>query len=296
MQLIAYILIYPILWLISISPFRILYTFSDILYFFLYKLFAYRKKIVIDNLKLVFPKKTDTEIKQLTQNFYHHFCDIILEAIKSLTIKESEMKKRFVYKNIEEIKSLETQNRSVLLMCSHYANWEWSVVIQCHIKHRGYAIYKRLRNKYFDRLVKRMRARYNAYLITTKETISTLTKLKSQNHLFVAGFAADQSPKKHKAHYWREFMGIKAPVITGPEMIAKKLDVPVMFFRIDKIKRGYYEATIEEVIMNPRDLAENELTDRYINYIEKQIYEKPEFYLWTHKRWKHKDEVPPEFQ
>lgn len=296
MQFIAYILVYPILWLISILPFRLLYALSDVLYFFIYKVFGYRKSTVIENLELVFPEKSKKEIANLASKFYHHLCDLMLEAIKSLSISKSEMQKRFIYTNIEEIKVLESQNRSVLLMCSHYANWEWSVVIQCFIKHRGYAIYKRLRNKYFDRLVQRMRARYNAYLITTKETISTLTKLKSEGDLFVAGFAADQSPKKHKAHYWREFMGIKAPVITGPEMIAKKLDVPVMFFRIDKIKRGYYQATIEEVIMNPKDLAENELTNKYIDYIEKQIYEKPEFYLWTHKRWKHKDEVPEEFQ
>ncbi|WP_400080200.1 lysophospholipid acyltransferase family protein [Winogradskyella sp. R77965] len=296
MQLIAYILVYPILWLISNLPFRLLYGLSDILCFFLYRVFGYRKSTVKENLRLVFPEKSDKEISILTSKFYHHLCDLILEAIKSLSISKDEMQKRFVYTNIEKIKALESQNRSVLLMCSHYANWEWSVVIQCHIKHKGYAIYKRLRNKYFDKLVRRMRARYNAYLITTKETISTLTELKSNGDLFVAGFAADQSPKKNKAHYWREFMGIKAPVITGPEMIAKRLDVPVMFFRIDKVKRGYYEATIEEVIMNPKELAENELTDRFIDYIEKQIYEKPEYYLWTHKRWKHRDDIPPEFQ
>ncbi|WP_439152047.1 lysophospholipid acyltransferase family protein [Winogradskyella sp.] len=296
MHLIAYIIVYPILWLVSILPFRLLYALSDVLYLFLYKIFGYRTATVKENLKLVFPEKSDKEIATITRKFYHHLCDLVLEAIKSLTIKESEIKKRFVYKNIEEIKALEAQNKSVLLMCSHYANWEWSVVIQCHIKHKGYAIYKRLRNKYFDNLVKRMRARYNAYLITTKQTISTLTKLKSEGELFVAGFAADQSPKKHKAHYWREFMGIKAPVITGPEMIAKRLDVPVMFFRIDKIKRGYYEATIDRVIMNPLDCKENEITDKFIEYIEKQIYEKPEYYLWTHKRWKHMNEIPEEFQ
>ena len=296
MQLIAYILVYPILWLISILPFRLLYLLSDILYLFMYKIFGYRKSTVKENLRLVFPDKSEQEISKLTSKFYSHLCDLILEAIKSLSIKESEIKKRFVYTNIEEIKALEEQNRSVLLMCSHYANWEWSVVIQCHMGHKGYAIYKRLKNKYFDNLVKRMRARYNAYLITTKETISTLTKLKRNGELFVAGFAADQSPKPQKAHYWREFLGIKAPIITGPEMIAKKLDVPVMFFRIDKVKRGYYEATIEKVIMNPKDYKENELTDLYIDYIEKQIYEKPEYYLWTHKRWKHRDKVPEAFK
>lgn len=295
MQLIAYILIYPILWLVSMLPFRLLYGLSDILCFWLYRVFGYRKSIVKGNLRLVFPDKSEKEISDITKKFYSHFCDIILEAIKSLTIKESEIKKRFVYTNIEKIKELETQNRSVLLMCSHYANWEWTVVIQRHIKHKGYAIYKRLRNKYFDKLVRRIRAKYNAYLVTTKKTISTLTSLKKEGELFAAGFAADQSPKKDKAHYWRNFLGVKAPVITGPEMIAKRLDLPVLFFKIEKVKRGYYEATFHNLIMNPRDYKNYEITDLYIDFIEKQIYEKPEFYLWTHKRWKHKDEVPAEF-
>jgi len=296
MQLIAYILIYPILWLISILPFRLLYGLSDILCFWLYSVFGYRKSTVKENLRLVFPDKSEKEITTITKKFYSHFCDIILESIKSLTIKESEIKKRFVYTNIEKVKELETQNRSVLLMCSHYANWEWTVVMQCYIKHKGYAIYKRLRNKHFDTLVKRIRAKYNAYLVTTKKTISTLTSLKKEGDLFAAGFAADQSPKKDKAHYWRDFLGVKAPIITGPEMIAKRLDVPVLFFKIEKVKRGYYEATFQEVIMNPKDYKDYEITDMYIDFIEKQIYEKPEYYLWTHKRWKHKDEVPEKFK
>ncbi|GAB5563926.1 MAG: lipid A biosynthesis protein [Winogradskyella sp.] len=296
MQLLVYIIIYPLLWLVSILPFRILYILSDTLYFILYTVSGYRKKIVITNLKLVFPEKSKKEIEIIAKGFYKHFCDITLEAFKSLTISKKTIDKRFIFKNLDKIKDLELKNKSVLLMTSHYANWEWSIAIQNHVGHEGYAIYKRLRNKHFDKLVRRIRARYNAYLITTKETIPTLRRLKKEGQLFIAGFAADQSPKAHKAHYWREFLGIKVPVITGPEMIANTLDVPAVFFRIDKVKRGYYVATIEDVIEFPKELKEFELTDRYIAYIEKQIYEKPEHYLWTHKRWKHKDNVPKEFQ
>lgn len=296
MQLLVYIIVYPLLWFVSILPFRLLYILSDILYFILYTVSGYRKKIVLDNLRLVFPDKSEKEIKKIAKEFYKHFCDITLEAFKSLTISKKTIDKRFVFKNLDKIKDLELKNKSVLLMTSHYANWEWSIAIQNHVGHEGYAIYKRLRNKHFDNLVKRIRARYNAYLITTKQTIPTLKRLKKEGQLFIAGFAADQSPKVHKAHYWREFLGIKVPVITGPEMIANTLDVPAVFFRIDKVKRGYYVATIEDVIEFPKELKEFELTNRYIDYIEKQIYEKPEHYLWTHKRWKHKDNVPKEFQ
>jgi len=228
MQLLAYILIYPILWLISILPFRLLYAFSDVIYLFVYKIFGYRINTVTKNLNLVFPNKSEDEIKDITKKFYHHLCDMIVESIKSLTISEAEMKKRFTFTNVEEILEIEKQNKSIVLMCAHYASWEWIFILQKHVNHKGYAIYKRLGNKYFDRLVRRIRARYNSYLITTKETIPVLTASKEKGELTLNGFISDQSPKINKAFHWNEFMGIKVPVHTGAEMLAKKLDMAVV--------------------------------------------------------------------
>ena len=100
MQLLAYILIYPFFWLVSILPFRILYAFSDLIYLFIYRIFGYRKKVVQDNLKLVFPEKSSKEISTITKKFYHHLCDMIVEAMKSMTISEAEMKKLYTFTNI----------------------------------------------------------------------------------------------------------------------------------------------------------------------------------------------------
>ncbi|WP_370099879.1 lysophospholipid acyltransferase family protein, partial [Xanthomarina gelatinilytica] len=172
MQFLAYILIYPFLWLISILPFRLLYLFSDGIYILIYHIIGYRKKTVKENLHLVFPDKSNKEIKTITKTFYHHLCDMIVESIKSMTISEAEMKKRFVIKNVDQILELEKENKSIVLMCGHYASWEWIFILQKYINHKGYAIYKRLANKYFDALVKRIRAKYNSYLITTKETFT----------------------------------------------------------------------------------------------------------------------------
>lgn len=295
MQLIAYILIYPFLWIISILPFRLLYTFSDFLYLLIYRVFGYRTKTVKENLNLVFPDKSDAEIKRITKAFYHHLCDMIVESIKSMTISEAEMKKRYVFTNVEEIHKLEKINKSIVLMCGHYASWEWIFILQKYINHKGYAIYKKLANKYFDRLVKRIRARYNSYLITTKETIPTLTRSKEQGELTINGFISDQSPKVSKAYHWDEFMGIKVPIHTGAEMLAKKLDMAVVFFAVKKIKRGYYETTFKTLCINPSEFKDYEITDIFIKLVEKQIKEAPEYYLWTHKRWKHRDKVPTKF-
>ncbi|MFC0604944.1 lysophospholipid acyltransferase family protein [Winogradskyella pulchriflava] len=296
MQLIAYILIYPFLWLISILPFRLLYILSDIAYIFVYKIFGYRKKTVIPNLKLVFPEKSEEEILDIASKFYHHLCDMILESIKSLTISEKELKKRFVATNIELLHDLEKKNKSVILMCAHYGSWEWIFILQRYINYKGYAIYKRLTNKYFDRLVKRIRAKYNTYLITNKQAINTLIEAKNKGELTLNGFISDQSPKAHKAYYWNEFMGIKVPMHTGAEILAKKLDMAVVFFRVERKKRGYYELTFETITENPNEYKNYEITDIFFKKVEEQILEAPQYYLWTHKRWKHRNKVPPKFQ
>lgn len=292
MQLLLYILVYPILWLISIFPMRMLYAFSTFLFFLIYHIIGYRKKVVLNNLLLVFPDKSDDERKLIANKFYQHFCDMIVEMLKSITISESEIKKRFVFTNIEEIHKIEKEQKSIMLMCAHYGSWEWIFILQKYLNFKGYAVYKKLGNKYFDRLVKRIRAKYNTHLITTKETFHVLSKLKSKGELTINGFVSDQSPKYNKAYHWQEFMNIKVPVYTGAELLAKKLDMAVMFFKVKKIKRGYYETTFKTVTLNPNDYKDYEITDIFLKFVEDQIYEAPEYYLWTHKRWKHKDKVP----
>ena len=272
----------------AFSAFRLLYALSDFLYILMYYVFRYRKQTVIDNLRLVFPEKSDHEIKIITKKFFHHFCDMILESIKSMNISLESMKARYTFKNLDIIKEFEKQNKSIVLMCAHYGSWEWIFILQTYTTHRGYGIYKRLQNKYFDRLIKSIRARYNSYLITTKETFSVLEDAKKNGILSMNGFASDQSPKKHKAHHWNEFMGIKVPVHTGAEMLAKKLDMPVVFFAVERKKRGYYEATFQTLAEKPTDFKDYEITDKFLKLVEAQIHEAPEYYLWTHKRWKHR--------
>ena len=288
MQLLAYILIYPILWFVSILPFRLLYTVSDLLYILMYHVFRYRKQTVKDNLRLVFPEKSDLEIKTITKKFFHHFCDMILESIKSMTISLESMKARYTFKNLDIIKDFEKQNKSIVVMCAHYGRWEWIFILQTYTTHRGYAVYKRLQNKYFDRLIKSIRARYNSYLITTKETFSVLEDAKKNGILSMNGFISDQTPKKEKARHWNEFMGINVPVHTGAEALAKKLEMPVLFFSVERKKRGYYEATFQTLAENPADYKDYEITDKFLKLVETQIHEAPEYYLWTHKRWKHR--------
>jgi KDO2-lipid IV(A) lauroyltransferase len=295
MQLLVYILVYPIIWIISIIPTRLLYVISDLLFVLVYYIVGYRKKTVQTNLILCFPEKSKEEINIIRKKFYHHFCDMILESVKSVSISEAELKRRFIPTNIEEIRAIEEMNRSMVMVLGHYASWEWIFILQRHTSFKGYAIYKRLENKYFDALVKRVRAKYNTFLITTKEAIPVLVESKAKGELTLNGFVGDQSPKENKGYHWNKFMGIMVPFHTGAELMAKRLDMPVVFCKVSKVKRGYYEATFKTITLNPNEYDNYDITDNYMKLLEEQIYEAPEYYLWTHKRWKHRDKVPEKY-
>lgn len=270
--------------------------FSDCIYLLIYYIIGYRRKIVRDNLKLVFPEKSDNELKIIQKKFYKHMCDMFLEMIKSMSISKNQLKKRFVIKNPEELKRLENLNKSFIVMFGHYASYEWSFVVENYISFKGIGIYKKIANKYFDRLVKRIRSKYNTTLINTKETIFYLMKFEKNGGKATIGFLSDQSPKLRPEQHWTSFMNIKVPAFTGAEMLSKKLDFPVTYLKVTKIKRGFYEAEFIKIADNPREFENYELTDMFLKYLEEQIYEAPEFYLWTHKRWKHRDNVPEKFK
>ena len=218
MQFLAYILVYPFLWIISILPFRLLYLLSDGLYILLYYIIGYRKKVVTDNLKLVFPDKSEEELRRIKKKFYKHLCDMFLEMTKTLSITKAEMQKRFKIKNPEELRRLEALNKSIILMYGHYASWEWSVEIQNHINFHGFGVYKKLANKYFDKLAR---------------------------------------------------------------------DLTIAYLKVNKVKRGYYEAEFMTLTEEPKKYKDYEVTDIFLREVEKQIYAAPEYYFWTHKRWKH---------
>lgn len=288
MQLLAFVLIYPLLWFVSILPFRLLYAVSDMLFVVLYYVVGYRKKTVEENLKLVFPEKSEAERKRITKQFFRHLCDMILEAIKSMNISVEDMKARFKFTNIEVIQDYEKRQKSIALMCAHYGSWEWIFILQAYTSHLTFAIYKKLNNIYFDKLIRKIRARYDSYLITTKDSIDVLTDNKKKGLITINGFAADQSPKKEKAYHWNTFMGIEVPVHTGAEMLSKKLDMPVVFFSVKRIKRGFYETTFQTLAEHPNDFKDYDITDQFLKLVEQQIHDEPQYYLWTHKRWKHR--------
>jgi Kdo2-lipid IVA lauroyltransferase/acyltransferase len=288
MQLLLFIILYPLLWLISILPFRLLYIFSDGIYFLVYRIIGYRKKVVRRNIALALPHLSEEERIQIEKKFYAHMCDMFLEMIKTMNITQKEIDERFKFSNLETYQELEKKEKSIALMCAHYASYEWVLSMNKHISFKGYGIYKQIANKYFDKLVRNIRSKFKAYLITTKQTKSTIENNTKDGILGVYGFASDQTPRWSKLLHWHHFMGIETPIHTGAESLAKKYDMNVIFLRTKKIKRGYYEASFEVMTEDVQSIPNYKLSEDFMAKVEQQIYEQPEFYLWTHKRWKHK--------
>lgn len=288
MQLLIFILLYPILWIVSKLPFRILYILSDFIYVIVYYVIGYRKKIVQDNISIALPHLSVKERLIIEKKFYHHLCDIFLEMAKTMTISEQEISKRYVLTNLDFYHEMESKQKSIAILCGHYASYEWAVSMNKYTTYEAYGIYKKLGNPHFNKLVKDIRNRFKATLITTRETIPTIKKNSLSGHLGTYGFASDQSPQLSATYHWKKFMGIEVPVHTGAEMLAKQFDLNMIFLKTKKVKRGFYEATFELLTLDAKSVPNYDITDDFLTRVEKQIYEAPEYYLWTHKRWKHR--------
>ena len=295
MQGLVFWLSYPFLWLISILPFPIFYMVSDVVFAVVFHLVRYRRKIVKDNLNLVFPEKSATEIKKIEKKFYRHMVDMFLEMVKSISISEEELKKRFSFTNIEVVKDLEKKNKGILLACGHYASYEWMNALQLHdLSYKGFGVYKKIKNRYFDRLAKRIRGRYDGVLIPTREATHTITENQKNGVLGAYAMVSDQSPRIARAKAWTDFMGVQVPIFFGLENLSRKLDMAVVYLHVEKLRRGFYQATFKTISLNPAQEENFFISRRFFDELEEQIKTAPEFYLWTHKRWKHRNVPIPE--
>jgi lauroyl/myristoyl acyltransferase len=288
MQFFVFIIAYPFLWFISILPFPVFYLLSDFVYYIVYYIIGYRKKTVRANLLLAFPGLTSKERLCIEKKSYHHLCDMFLEMIKTMTISEKEMNKRFVITNIELVREYEAKGKSIALLASHYASWEWMLTMNSKLNFKGVGVYKKLSNPYFDKLVRDIRSKYDAKLVEAYKSKALMAKNKKNNVLCMYGLASDQSPIIQNAKHWQSFMGVEVPVHVGAETVARAYDMNVLFVKVKKVKRGYYEATYLPISDDVMNTPPYEITDKYIKEVEKQIYEAPEFYFWTHNRWKHR--------
>jgi len=281
------LLYYSVLLPISKMPFWMLYLLSDFLYLILYRLIGYRTKVVHQNIKNSFPEKTRAEIKSIEAKFYSHLCDLIVESIKAFTISKEEAQKRMKDRNIELLNQLTSKGKQIVMVGGHYGNWElFAITIGINLQSKALALYTPLKNEFFDQKIRNSRSKYGLEMLSI-QNIKDKIKVMEQE-LFTIIFGADQSPRKTQKAYWMNFLNQETGVQFGTEKFAKDYNAAVVFGNIYKQKRGYYEVQYDLICENAADMETGVITQKHVRMLETVIQNQPEYWLWSHKRWKHK--------
>jgi KDO2-lipid IV(A) lauroyltransferase len=272
---------------LSYLPFGVLYFVSDILYFIIYRIVGYRKQVVRENLRTSFPEKNLAELRTIEKDFYSHFADFLVESIKSISISDRDILKRCALMNPEIVNKYYDENKSVIVLCGHYNNWEYYAVgISQQLKHKTVAAYKPLKNAFFDKVILRSRQRFGMRMVSMRDIPRVFA---NELHEPTASIMVnDQSPGNPRTAHWNTFLNQETGWMTGPERLAEKYHQALLFGVIRKVKRGYYEVTFREIADDVTKYPQGYVLDTHAQFLEEIIREKPQYWLWSHKRWKHK--------
>lgn len=285
---ILYYIVLAFWYMLSLLPMKVHYLLSDLLFWVLYGLLGYRKKVIEKNLKASFPEKSEEELKRIERGFYHFFCDYIAESVKLMTIRRENLRRRMVFKGAELVDEVIESGQSCAVFLGHLCNWEWVTSLPLWVTQKAQCgqIYHPIENKDFDRLFLRSRQRMGAVCIPMADTLRKIIEFKKAGQPVVIGYISDQVPFWTNIHHWVDFLHHDTPVLTGMERIARKVNHAVFFLDVRRVRRGYYEAEFKLITREPQKMGEYEITDIYYRMLEQSIRRAPEFWLWSHNRWK----------
>lgn len=287
MGALIYYMVYFFVRVITLLPLEILYLFSYPLWLILYLTPGYRRKVARTNLLNAFPEKPPGEIRSIERRFYLHLADLFIETLKSSRMSEREFRKRFRVTNPELPVNIMNSGRDVLAICGHYGNWEWLSATPLYMNEKILIIYKPLKNKRFDSLIFRIRSRFGVVLTPMSHIVREIVASRNRGERTMSVFIADQSPPKSEIKYRTTFLNQDTPVYLGAEKISAKFDMAVLFLNYRKVRRGFYELTFDELFRETAGLPEYTITEAHVKRLEQMIIEKPEHWIWTHRRWKH---------
>lgn len=273
------------LFLFSLLPLNLLYIFSSVLYYIVYYLIAYRKKIVRNNLIKSFPNKTKNQIVEIEKSYYRYFVDLVFEIIKLNNISKKELLKRVKFNGLKDIENYFKNGESVLACTGHYGNWEMCMLaLGLNVSAEANVIYKPLNDKVFEQWFQRLRTQYGNIFVPMRQTLRAVVDTKDKPTLFC--FASDQTPVREETQYTLQFLNQPTAVFLGLEKIALKTNRPIYYFDVKRLKRGFYEVNILPLCLNPKDTKNHEITDLLFHFLNKTIQREPAFWLWSHRRWK----------
>lgn len=273
---------------VAIWPYRVLYFISDLIFPILYYIIRYRRKVVHDNIANSFPEKSEKEISRIEKQFYRHFCDYFLETVKLMHVSDEEMRKRMRFTNIGIIEEMRKDGRPFFVYLGHQGNWEYVTSISLWVDPSlsGCQIYHPLSSKVMDKLMYRLRNRFNTVGIPQKNTLRTILTMMKEGKQPLLGLIADQRPQRYPEPVWTTFLNQDTPIITGGETLGRKLNAHFIYGSIKCIRRGYYEITLQPIV--PVEGEEYSYSKQYMRMLEKDIQDQPHMWLWSHKRWSFK--------
>lgn len=276
------------MWLLALLPFRLLYKVADIVFFIIFYIIRYRRKVTFHNLQNSFPEKSTKELRVIEKKYYRNLSIIIVEFIKIEHITKEDVNKRMVIKNPEILAQLYEQGKSVFIAIGHCGNWEWlGKKIALSTKHNAYAIMKPVHDPLFNNYMMQLRVRFHSpNLIEYKKTYRVLAKAKDTINAVL--IASDQTPTRGESNYWTVFLNQETAFFMGLEKISVAMDYAVLFFDIQRTRRGYYEISITPITLAPKEEKPFEITNSYVRLLEASIKRNPDNWLWSHRRWKHK--------
>ncbi len=279
-----YYITYGLLYTISLLPFFILYRISDFAYFLIYYVFGYRKKVVMGNLDIAFPEKSYAEKKAIAKQSYKNFVDTFIETIKLLSMSDKEFAKRCTG-DYSAIHAIADSGKSIQFMCGHQFNWEYiNLIMSRNMKIPFIGVVANIENKALNRIFFKLRAKYGTILIPNSSFKRQMVEwMKKQYSICLA---ADQNSAPERGG-WIEFFGKRVPFIMGPHNSASRFQPVIIYFDFKKVKRGYYNLEVVEIVTNPGDYTPEQFAIKYRDYLENIIRKDPSNYLWTHRRWKH---------
>ena len=274
---------------LSLLPLHLLYVLANGAYILLYYVFGYRRKVVRENLINSFPEKPISEIKSIEKRYYKFLASLVFEIIKMRSISKTQLNKRVKFKNTDLVEVYLKNKESVLFCSSHYGNYEWvCMAIGLNFSGEHYPIYKPLSSETFDKWFLNMRSRFGNKMVAMRQTLRAIQTSKGTANMFT--FGSDQAPSKEDSTYWTTFLNQEASIQLGIEKIAKKTNRPVFYLKINYLKRGYYEVDCVPICLHPAATAEFEITEIHTQFLQEMIKEEPSYWLWSHRRWKHKKE------
>lgn len=286
MKNLTYYLSFALWFIISLLPLWVFYRLSDGLYYLVYHVVRYRRRVVYANLRSSFPEKSEAEIERIAKDFYSFFCDYIVETLKLFSMGEKNIRKRMKFEGLGQVKEDFANGRSVSVYLGHYCNWEWISSLGLHLDEQCGQIYHPLENATLDRLFLYMRGRFKAQSIKMDDTFLTILKWKKEGRKNIVGYIADQVPGYNNIHYWADFLHHDTPVFTGGERISKIMDTTVYYLNVERPRRGYYVARFIKIADSLNEHPVFFATEQYFRLLEKNIQRAPQYWLWSHKRWK----------